>query len=353
MWPFSKAKRTPPLGSPVLQVTYEQLVSALDIFYSPGVRMALFYANLNGYPHEVIRGNEDLAAFHNAIQSEPTFTPEGIAFATRRLSDDLDIACKAGTFDQLVALTRNVDEPGGEYLLAVKAAVKRLGSRAVFAQLGFDPADWLITATTQLRDADLEAIKAKFEERKVYLRPLLLRAKAQGRTKYGEMDYARYIDEIDEFLRHYFPDERLSFFAMYPPLMYCVRHVESWFESALEGATIPSDPIAFEHWCAAEIERQGWSVRVSRASGDQGVDVEAMRLGLTVAIQCKRYADPIGNKAVQEAHTGAVHYRADLACVIGTGGFTRAAEELARTTGVILLDAKNIAEFTDLISSGR
>lgn len=75
-----------------------------------------------------------------------------------------------------------------------------------------------------------------------------------------------------------------------------------------------------------------------------------MRDGLLVAVQCKRYTQPVGNKSVQEAYTGATHYRADKAVVIGTGGYTRAAIELATNTGVILIDAENIAAFTSLVT---
>jgi restriction system protein len=75
-----------------------------------------------------------------------------------------------------------------------------------------------------------------------------------------------------------------------------------------------------------------------------------MKDGILVAIQCKRYAQPIGNKSVQEAYTGATHYRADRAVVIGTGGYTRAAIELADNTGVVLIDAENIAAFTALVT---
>jgi hypothetical protein len=66
----------------------------------------------------------------------------------------------------------------------------------------------------------------------------------------------------------------------------------------------------------------------------------ARREGLSVAIQCKRYSKPVGNKAVQEVFAAKQFASADHACVIGTGGFTRSARELAGATGVVLLEAE-------------
>lgn len=34
--------------------------------------------------------------------------------------------------------------------------------------------------------------------------------------------------------------------------------------------------------------------------GDQGVDIEAMREGALIAVQCKRYNRPIGTKSVHQ-----------------------------------------------------
>jgi hypothetical protein len=200
------------------------------------------------------------------------------------------------------------------------------------------------------REDDLSAIFHKLDEKRPYLQPLLLRARAKGRNKYGDIDYTEYVREVADFLNTYFSEDDLRFFHGRKPLIACVEHLEGWFAAPVDPLVMPVDGIDFEYWCAARIEEQGWAARVSKATGDQGVDIEAMRDGITVAIQCKRYADPIGNKSVQEAFTGMTHYRADAAVVIGTGGFTKAALELATNTGVILLDAENIGEFTMLVT---
>ena len=60
--------------------------------------------------------------------------------------------------------------------------------------------------------------------------------------------------------------------------------------------------VEFEQYCAELLRNRGFiDVKLTKASGDFGVDILAEKDGVTYAIQCKRYADPVGVKAVQEA----------------------------------------------------
>ena len=59
------------------------------------------------------------------------------------------------------------------------------------------------------------------------------------------------------------------------------------------------DGIAYEHYCADILRRSGWKALVSKASNDQGVDILASNQRKIVAIPCKKYSNPVGNKAVQ------------------------------------------------------
>jgi hypothetical protein len=175
----------------------------------------------------------------------------------------------------------------------------------------------------------------------------LLRAYSKGRNKYGEVELDLLFQEAADFLEKFFPEGSLKFFFLAPPLNVVVELALGWVEEAQSNDAQPHDGIDFEHWCAKKIEQQGWSVVVSNASGDQGVDIIASRETVTVVVQCKRYSTPIGNKAIQEVYSGAKHYVADCAVVIGAGGFTKSGQELASSTEVILLDAeegpKNLA----------
>lgn len=96
-------------------------------------------------------------------------------------------------------------------------------------------------------------------------------------------------------------------------------------------------PHEYEHFCAERLRLAGWTATVTQASGDQGADIVATRGEQTLVVQCKHYAKPVGNKAVQEIAAAVRHYDADLGVVVATNGFTRSAEQLAATNGVTLL----------------
>ena len=97
--------------------------------------------------------------------------------------------------------------------------------------------------------------------------------------------------------------------------------------------------IEYEQWCAARLRKKGFrNVRMTKASGDQGIDLIAGRNGLTYGFQCKYYSSPIGNDAVQEAYAGKTYYGLDKAAVITNQTFTASAAALAEQTGVELYE---------------
>ena len=112
---------------------------------------------------------------------------------------------------------------------------------------------------------------------------------------------------------------------------------EVQFES---GCDIDSmDGLQFEHYCSDLLREIGFSdVTLTPASGDYGVDVLAKKDGVTYGIQCKCYADKVGNHAVQEALAGSQFYHRMVAAVLTNNYFTAAAIESARKMNVLLWD---------------
>lgn len=96
-------------------------------------------------------------------------------------------------------------------------------------------------------------------------------------------------------------------------------------------------PQEYEHYCAAVLREREWTARVTRASGDQGVDIVAEKRGARIVIQCKKYSKPVGNRAVQEIVAAIAHEDAERGVVVTTSGYTRAAERLAASNKVLLL----------------
>ncbi|MBY0258650.1 restriction endonuclease [Methylobacterium sp.] len=105
----------------------------------------------------------------------------------------------------------------------------------------------------------------------------------------------------------------------------------------------PEDGIAYERYCAAQLREAGWQARATRASGDQGADIVAEQAGVRLVVQCKRYAKPVGNGAVQEIAAAMPYWSGDMAAVVSNAGFTPAARKLAAAAGVLLLHHDDLA----------
>ena len=93
----------------------------------------------------------------------------------------------------------------------------------------------------------------------------------------------------------------------------------------------------FEDFCAAVLIKNGFKdVRFTKGSGDHGIDIIAKKDRKKYAIQCKRYSNPVGNKAIQEAYSGKAIYKADVAVVLTNSFFTKQAIEDAKMLKVQL-----------------
>jgi hypothetical protein len=102
----------------------------------------------------------------------------------------------------------------------------------------------------------------------------------------------------------------------------------------------------FEDYMAEVFRKQGYEVQLTPPTGDQGVDLLLNKQGLRVAIQLKRYQGGVGNKAVQEIHSGVDFYDADEGWVITTSTYTRSARELANKLGIRLIDGLELKQLT-------
>jgi restriction system protein len=103
-------------------------------------------------------------------------------------------------------------------------------------------------------------------------------------------------------------------------------------------------PLEYENFVAATLNDNGWEARLTKASGDQGVDVIAKKESWSVAIQCKLYSNAVGNAAVQEVIAGKVFEGTAYAAVVSNSTYTRAAQQLAASAGVLLLHHEDLPD---------
>lgn len=97
--------------------------------------------------------------------------------------------------------------------------------------------------------------------------------------------------------------------------------------------------VDFEEFCAALLSERGFDeIEMTKASGDYGIDILAQKEGVTYAIQCKRYSDPVGVKAIQEAYAGRDYYDRMVGVVMTNQYFTAPAVEAAKKLKILLWD---------------
>lgn len=109
--------------------------------------------------------------------------------------------------------------------------------------------------------------------------------------------------------------------------------------------------VDFESYLKKLLLENGFSdIRGTPITGDQGADLIAKRNGKIIIIQAKRYVGTVGNKAVQEVVAAVRFYNGDEGWVITNSQFTKSAKELAQTTGVKLIDGRDLERFSMIIA---
>ena len=107
--------------------------------------------------------------------------------------------------------------------------------------------------------------------------------------------------------------------------------------------------LEYEHYCRDIFEKNGWNAKVTKASGDQGIDLICHNNGLTVGVQCKHYRKPVTNKAVQEVVSGLKFHNLAIGVVVTNNTFTESAKKLAYANNVMLISHSDISGFYDRI----
>ena len=102
--------------------------------------------------------------------------------------------------------------------------------------------------------------------------------------------------------------------------------------------------LEFEGFVNELFNKMGYKTKLTKASGDQGIDIIAERDGIKIGIQAKCYSQSVGNSAIQEAVAGKAYYNCEKIAVVTNSHFTKGAVSLARANNVILWDRKMLIE---------
>lgn len=118
----------------------------------------------------------------------------------------------------------------------------------------------------------------------------------------------------------------------------CFKQIVQLFKIPFSRKETVTNGIEYEQYCANYLNRHGYrNAKVTKASGDHGVDVIAYKRGKKYAVQCKYYSSPVGNKAIQEVYTGIALYDCNHGIVITNSTFTKQAKAEASKLGIKLM----------------
>lgn len=101
-------------------------------------------------------------------------------------------------------------------------------------------------------------------------------------------------------------------------------------------------PTDFEGYVANLYRRLGYRARVTRATGDGGIDIHLRRGGRHDVVEVKLYARGrrVGREAIQKLWAAQLDAGAQGAVFVTTCGFTAQAEAFARRHGLELVDGE-------------
>ena len=189
----------------------------------------------------------------------------------------------------------------------------------------------------------------------------------QSRTKdqFGNVDDRRWQSHIDTFLRtmvvvdiHDFSTWRKSDIGRQASQMVSKKTLEL-VEDRRQATPLSHidafdlTPLEYENYCAEFLRNEGWVVTMTPATRDGGADFLAEKNGLRLVVQCKRYSQHVGNKAVQEAHSALGLYNGSSACVVAPMGFTKQAQTEALCHSVHLLHHLELPAFSDKLTTSH
>ena len=137
--------------------------------------------------------------------------------------------------------------------------------------------------------------------------------------------------------------------------IFVASQIEKTCLNLIENKTIKNNNqnykkgIIFENNCMEILKNNGWNVKETPNTGDQGVDLIASIDNLRICIQCKNHKKPVGNNAVQEISAGKLYWKGTHAVLVSKSGYTKSAQKLAIANKVKLLNDFELKDLENLL----
>lgn len=106
----------------------------------------------------------------------------------------------------------------------------------------------------------------------------------------------------------------------------------------------------FEGFLKTVFEKKGYKVSLTKATGDQGIDLILTKNSSRIGVQAKCYNGMVSNSAIQQVVAGLKFHNCVVGMVITNSYFTKSAKELAKVNNINLWDRDKLENELNAIS---
>lgn len=98
----------------------------------------------------------------------------------------------------------------------------------------------------------------------------------------------------------------------------------------------------FEKEVAKLFSSNGYEARVTKGSGDGGIDIFLEKNGIRYGVQCKNYHGTVGPAPIRELYGTMLHEELEVGIFIASSGYTKGARDFASNKQIQLLDINDV-----------
>jgi hypothetical protein len=124
---------------------------------------------------------------------------------------------------------------------------------------------------------------------------------------------------------------------LYEDALYQYQQTTEQYWKSLRG-------IAFETSLGKLYSSMGYSVRQTKGSGDEGIDLVLEKDGTKTVVQCKGHQKPVGVGVVRDLYGAMMHFGAERAILACPAGFTQGVVRFVADKPIHLVSARELIE---------
>jgi hypothetical protein len=105
--------------------------------------------------------------------------------------------------------------------------------------------------------------------------------------------------------------------------------------------------VEFELYIADVLRKKGYIVKLTKASGDHGIDLQIIKSGITGVVQCKQWDETVGEPHLRDFFGAMIHCGAKFGFFVTTSSFTLQARSFAHGKNIQLIDGRQLVTDID------